>query len=342
VSLKSRYILLLLGIVVLLLFVADLLLGSVYIPFGTTLEILLGRQPESVFSKIILNFRLPKAITAVLAGAALSVCGLQMQTLFRNPLAGPYVLGINSGASLGVAIVLLTGVGTGMLPALFAKVSVVLAATTGAALLLLLVVFVSRYVRDNVTLLILGLMFGHITGALEGMLQYFTRAENLQGFIIWSLGSFSNVVWNELSVLAPAILLSLLVAFALSKPLNALLLGESYAASMGVNLKRSRLLIILSSGMLAGSITAFCGPVAFLGTAIPHLARGLFRTSDHRLLMPAVCLTGALVALVCDLVAQLPGTGLSLPVNAVTSLIGAPVVIYIILKQRQRKSAFSS
>jgi iron complex transport system permease protein len=185
-------------------------------------------------------------------------------------------------------------------------------------------------------------MFGQVISAIEGILQYFSPAENLQGFIIWNLGNFSNVVWEEMQVLMPAVLLALGIAFTLSKSLNALLLGESYAESMGVNIRRTRLLIIFSSGILAGSITAFCGPIAFLGIAIPHLARGIFNTSDHRSLIPAVCIIGAITALLCDLVAQLPGTGRTLPVNAVTSLIGAPVVISIILKQRKRKSAFAA
>ena len=339
---RNRNSILFLSACVLVFFLADLLIGSVYIPAGSIFDILTGgSDSDSVFSRIVLNFRLPKAITACLAGAALSVCGLLMQTLFRNPLAGPFVLGINSGASLGVAIVLLSaGISSEAAVGAFTKLGIIFSASIGAGLILLLVVLVSKSIKDSITLLILGLMFGHITSAIEGILQYFSRAESLQGFIIWSLGSFSNVVWDELAILAPFIIAGIVTAFYLSKPLNALLLGENYANSMGVNVKRSRTIVIIATGVLAGSITAFCGPIAFLGIAVPHLTRNLLNTSDHKILIPTVCLTGATLALICDVIAQMPGTGRTLPVNAVTSLFGAPVVIWVILRQRKRKFSF--
>jgi iron complex transport system permease protein len=285
-----------------------------------------------------MTFRLPKAMTALLVGAALAVSGLQMQTLFGNPLAGPFVLGVSSGASLGVALAIMaSGVLGQTILATFVSGSygIILAASVGAVTVLLLVVLISQKIPDNTTLLIIGLMIGHVTSAVVGILQYFTDAESLQGFVLWSLGSFNNVVWNEMKVLVPVIVIGLMMAFAFSKTLNALLLGEHYAKSLGINISSSRLMIILSTGLLAGGATAFCGPIAFLGLAIPHLARPLFNSSDHKVLVPACILIGGGMALVCDIIAQLPGSGVTLPINAVTSLIGAPVVIWVIIKQRK-------
>jgi len=316
----------------------DVLIGSVAIPWNVTMDVFTCRPVENVTWKtILIDFRLPKAITALFAGVALSVSGLQMQTLFRNPLAGPYVLGVTSGASLGVALVLLVSSYSGyaLLSGITGSIGVVGAAFAGGMLVLLLILWVSTKIQNNTTILILGLMFGQFTNAIVGVLQYFSNAQDLKGFIIWSMGSFGNVVWDEVAVLVPIVTIALIIAFVLSKQLNVLLLGESYAKSMGVNVAASRLKIIVSTGLLAASVTAFCGPIAFLGLAIPHLVRSAFNTADHRILTPATALWGAMFALLCDIVAQLPGTDETLPINAVTSIIGAPVVIWIIIKNRK-------
>lgn len=319
-------------------FLLSLVAGSVSIPPAQVLTILSGGTPERLtWTTIVLDFRLPKALTALLAGAALAVSGLQMQTLFRNPLADPFVLGISSGASLGVALVVLS-VGMASSAALLSvsgllgNVSLVLAACLGSALVLLLVLLVARYVRSSITLLILGLMLGYLTGAIVSLLLHFSMAEQIHAYITWTFGSFGGVTWSEMWVLAPVIGIGLALAFTLSKSLNALLLGEAYAHSMGLTVGRARFWIITSASLLAGAITAFCGPIAFLGIAVPHFCRGLLRTSDHRLLLPAVMLMGAICALLADLVAQLPGSDTVLPLNAVMALIGAPVVIWFILR----------
>ncbi len=332
--------LLLLSLLLVLLVVVglSLALGSVQIPLSEILTILLGGEPaRATWQTIVLNFRLPKTLTAVLAGAALAISGLQMQTLFRNPLAGPFVLGINSGASLGVALVVLS-VGTtanGLLAALglFGNFGIIVAASLGSALVLFSVMAVAHRV-NNMTLLILGLLFGYATSALVSVLLFFTIAERIQVYIAWTFGSFSGVTWNQLQVLAPAVLTALTVAWFSAKPLNALLLGEAYARSLGLTVKRSRFLILTSASVLAGAITAFCGPIAFIGVAVPHLCRSLFNTSDHRVLVPGSIMMGAIVALTADLIAQLPGSQTVLPLNAVTALIGAPVVAWVILRRR--------
>ncbi len=325
------------------MFLLSLATGSVSIPLDQILVILLGGQPErATWASIVLNFRLPKALTATLAGAALAVGGLQMQTLFRNPLADPFVLGVSSGASLGVALVVLS-VGMSASASLLAvagflsNVSLVLAACVGAAAVLLAVLLLARYVQHSVTLLILGLMIGYLTSGMVSLLLYFSIADQIQAYIAWTFGSFGGVTWSQMRVLAPLVVLGLLLAAGLSKSLNALLLGEAYAHSMGLPVKRARFWIISSTAMLAGAVTAFCGPIAFLGIAVPHFCRSLFGTSDHRILMPAVMLMGAICALVADLIAQLPGSDTVLPLNAVMSLIGAPVVVWIILRRNQGK-----
>jgi iron complex transport system permease protein len=287
---------------------------------------------------------LPKAITAVLAGAALSVSGLQMQTLFRNPLADPFVLGISAGASLGVAIVVLTvgSVGSVLIAGLglMGDLSLAVAAIMGAAAVLGCVLLVSRSVQNVMTLLILGLMFGYATGAFVSILIYFSVPEQIQSYILWTFGSFGSVTWRQMPVLICAISLGLLLAFLCIKPLNALLLGENYARSMGLNVKRIRLWVLISASILAGATTAFCGPIAFLGLAVPHLCRSLLHTSDHRVLMPAVTCLGATLALLSDLIAHLPGSQFVLPLNAVTSLIGAPIVIWFVLHRKNLSQAF--
>ncbi|ODH02288.1 iron ABC transporter [Nostoc sp. KVJ20] len=326
-----------------LAFLLDLALGSVDIPLDEVVKILLGLEPEKVtWTHIILKFRLPKALTATLAGAALGVSGLQMQTLFKNPLAGPFVLGISSGASLGVALVVLTASAT--TPTLLADLGIisdfglVIAASLGAASVLGMMLVVSRRVQDTMTLLILGLLFGYATSAIVSILLQFSSKERIQSYIMWTFGSFAGVTWKQLVVLIPVIVLSLLGAVLQSKSLNALLLGESYARSLGLTVQKTRFSIITSASILAGAITAFCGPIAFLGVAIPHLCRSLFNTSDHRILIPSVTMMGAILALFADLFSQLAVSQMVLPLNAVTALIGTPVVSWVILRRNSQKS----
>ncbi len=340
-----------LALLALAAFMLSLAVGSVRIPLDEIVAVLLGGDASKpAWATIVLKFRLPKALTAMLAGAALSVSGLQMQTLFRNPLAGPFVLGISSGASLGVALtVLLAGVAVGLGGSttllagisLAGDTSLALSAIVGSGLVLLLVMSVARKVQSGMTLLILGLMFGYTTSALVSVLIYFSVVERIQAYISWTFGSFGGVTWRQLQVMAPAILLGLAGGHLLMKPLNALLLGETYALSLGLNVRRVRLGIIGSSAILAGVVTAFCGPIGFLGIAVPHLCRSLLHTSDHRLLLPAVTFMGATLAVGADIVAGLPGSQLTLPLNAVTALLGAPVVIWVILRQRNLRQAFA-
>ncbi len=338
------------GLIALLatLFLLSVALGSVRIPLRDVLVILLGGEPATAtWSTIVLRFRLPKAITAMLAGAALSVAGLQMQTLFRNPLAGPFVLGITSGASLGVALVVLgTGgmVGAGLLAGLgfFGDFGVAAAASLGSALILGLVLLVARRVASTMTLLILGLLFGYATSALVSVLLYFSIAERIQAYVAWTFGTFGTTTWSQLRVLAPAVIGALVLAHLAAKPLNALLLGETYARSMGLTVMRARIQIVASASILAGVVTAFCGPIGFLGVAVPHLCRSLFNTSDHRVLLPAVTLLGASLALAADLIAHLPGSQLTLPLNAITALVGAPVVAWVILRRGNLRRAFAA
>ena len=327
------------------LFVADVATGSVSIPFGATVDILRGAGAEHpTWERIVLDLRLPQAGTAVLAGAALAVSGLLMQTLFRNPLADPFVLGISSGASLGVALVVLGGglsagaiVGSGVAGAM-AGVSHVAAAIGGAVLMLLVVVFAARRV-STLTLLILGVLVGYAASALVSILLRFAAPQNVQNYVIWTLGEFGGVSWSEAAILAPALGVGLLMAAVAVKPLNALLLGETYARSMGVAVERNRIWLIASTAVLAGAVTAFCGPIGFLGIAVPHLARGLLQTSDHRVLLPGTALLGAAVALLADLLTQFPGGPRTLPLNAVTALLGAPVVLWVILARRSLRDA---
>ncbi len=323
----------------------SLAVGSVPVPLAETWRFLTGGDVTNpAYASILHDFRLPKALTAMLAGAALAIGGLQLQTLFRNPLADPFILGINAGASLGVAVVVM-GAGSA-LPAgallaglgVFGDLGLVGAATLGAAAVLLLVLLVARRVEGPATTLIVGLMFGHAAGGLVTVLVYFSRLERLRAFMTWSAGSFGGVTWDQMRTFGPVVALGLLGAFALAKPLNALLLGEGYAATMGLRVRRARLGIIASSAVLAGAVTAHCGPIGFLGVAVPHFCRGIFRTADHLVLLPAVALLGALLALVADLVAQLPGSQFVLPVNAITSLIGAPVVTWVVLRGNRREA----
>lgn len=328
-------------------FLTSLAVGSVNIPLDQTIIALTGGEPaRASWSNIVLKVRLPKALTAALAGAALSVSGLMMQTLFRNPLASSDVLGINSGASLGVALVVLSvGVGGGTLLAgvsFMTDLSLAAAAIIGAGLTLALILLVARQVENSLTLLILGLMIGNLTFALVSLLIYFSIPERIQAYINWGFGTFGGVTGDQIPVLALPVLAGLALAWGLGKTLNALLLGESYAVSLGLNVRRARLLIIITTALLTGTVTAFCGPIGFIGIAIPHLCRSLFNTSDHRVLVPGVTLLGAIASVVMALIAEMPGSTIVLPLNAVMAIFGAPVVIGIILRQRNLQRAFVS
>ena len=332
-----RYQFILLVIILVLCFFINISLGSISIPLKSVFGSLFGTIENSTWAIIINNVRLPKAITAILVGSGLGISGLLMQTLFRNPLAGPFVLGISSGASLGVAIVIL---GSGLFGGLFAtalisKWSIVIAASLGSFLVLLAVLAVSNKVRDTMAILIIGLMFGSITAAVVSVLSYFSSAEQLQNYIFWGFGSLSNLSWNELLAFFGIYTIGILFSIISIKGLNSLLLGDNYAKSLGLNLKQSRLLIILATSLMAGTVTAFAGPIAFIGLAIPHLTRQIFKTSNHKILLPAVFLFGAIVMLVCDSISQIPGSDYTLPINAITALIGAPVVIWLLVKQRK-------
>jgi iron complex transport system permease protein len=331
------------------LLVATIAVGSVSIPGREVVAVLLGGEPSHApWATIVTEVRLPRAITALLAGAALGIGGLQMQTLFRNPLADPFILGITAGASLGVALVVLVigTAGTGLVAGLglLGNLSVAAAAALGAAAVTVFVLLVSRRVESPATVLIIGLMAGYGTTAVVSVLVYsgFGQLERIRAYIAWGFGSFGGTTWSELGVLAPAVAVGLLIAALSTKQLNALLLGDRYAASMGLRVRHVRLVTILGASLLAGAVTAFCGPIAFIGVAVPHLARGILRTSDHRLLVPAVVLVGSVVALAAGLLAQLPGTDRTLPLNAVTSLIGAPVVVAILLRLRRQAQAVVS
>jgi len=326
----------------LLAFVLSLTFGSVSIPFEQVVRILLGSAPEKAsWADILFKFRLPKALTAVLVGAALSAAGLQMQTLFRNPLADPYILGVSSGASLGVALVILgagsggsaltfvAGLGT------FGNFTLAIAASVGAAVVLGAVLLLSRRVQSTLTLLVTGLMFGYLASAIVSLLIYFSQPERVQVFSLWTAGSFGGVTWEQMRVFAPVALIGLTIALVMVKPLNALLLGDDYARSLGLNVRRARTWIIVSASILAGVSTAFCGPIWFIGVAVPHVARTLFKTANHRILLPASLLMGAIFALLADLIAQAPGSQRVLPLNVVMSLFGVPIILSIILRQRQ-------
>lgn len=316
-------------VAVVALFALDLATGSVQIPLGDVWAALTGGDCPRTTARIVLNIRLVKALVAVMAGAALSVSGLQMQTLFRNPLAGPYVLGISSGASLGVAIFILGAPLLGLTGAL-SSVGVAGAAWTGAAAVLAIIAAIGHRIKDIMVILILGMMFASGVSAVVQILQYLSNEEALKAFVIWTMGSLGDVTTAQTAVMAPSVVLGLLLAVVAVKPLNLLLFGEDYAVTMGLNIRRSRTLIFLSTTLLAGSVTAFCGPIGFIGLAMPHVTRMLYNDADHRVLVPATMLTGAAVMLVCDLVSKL----FVVPVNAITALLGIPVVVWIVLKKR--------
>lgn len=304
------------------LFLLDLAVGAVNIPIRDVWAALTGGNCSRATEKIVLNIRLIKAIVALLAGAALSVSGLQMQTLFRNPLAGPYVLGISSGASLGVALVLLAGVGS--------SIGIAGAAWLGAAIVLVVIAAVGHRIKDIMVILILGMMFSSGIGAVVQILQYVANDESLKMFVVWTMGSLGDVTFNQLAILIPSIIAGLLLAVVTIKTLNLLLFGEEYAVTMGLNVRRSRGLLFLSTTLLAGTVTAFCGPIGFIGLAMPHVTRMLFRNSDHRVLVPGTVLSGASVLLLCDLVSKL----FTLPINAITALLGIPIVVWVVLRNK--------
>lgn len=321
---RSRAAILFTALTVLLavLFCIDLSVGSVRVPLRDVWAALTVGDCPGATAKIILNIRLIKAIVALLAGAALTVSGLQMQTLFRNPLAGPYVLGISSGASLGVALVVLAGVGSSL--------GLAGAAWIGAGLVLLVIAAVGHRIKDIMVILILGMMFSSGVSAVVQILQYLSKEDALKAFVIWTMGSLGDVTYGQLLILGPSVLVGLLLAVLTIKPLNLLLFGEEYAVTMGLNVRRSRGLIFLSTTLLAGTVTAFCGPIGFIGLAMPHVTRMMFGNSDHRILVPGTILTGAAVLLLCDLISKL----FTLPINAITALLGIPIVVWVVLRNK--------
>ena len=324
-------------LLLLLTLLCNISLGQLAIPVKEIFKSLFGgNASKDTWEYIIINFRLPKAIVAILVGMGLSISGLLMQTLFRNPLAGPYVLGLSSGSSLGVAMVIL---GAGMVPTfaaefLLSSYGIILASCLGSFFVLIMVLIVSRKLRDTMTILIVGMMFSSFTSAIVGVLTYFTSAEQLQKYTFWSMGSIGNVSWQNILILAIAVIIGLLLSLVSLKPLDALLLGENYARSLGLNISKTRYIIIIATSILAGSITAFAGPIAFIGLAVPHLAKLLFQTSNHKILFWSTLLIGAIIMLFCDMVSQLPGFDFTLPINAITSIIGAPVVIWLLVRKR--------
>lgn len=321
-------------------FLLNLLLGSVHIPFKDVWHILWRDYDGNViWQNIVWKSRIPQALTALVAGAGLSVSGLQMQTVFRNPLAGPSVLGISSGASMGVAfVVLLSGTIGGVALSkvgVMGEIALTISAIIGSLSIMALIIFVSQKVKGNVTLLIIGVMVGYVANAVIGVLKYFSVEEDIRAYVIWGLGSFARVSGNQMTLFVSIMLVLLPLSFLLVKTLNLLLLGDAYARNLGLNIRRARLQVITCSGVLVAIVTAYCGPIIFLGLAVPHLCRGIFRTSDHRILMPASLLMGGAMALVCNLIARMPGFEGALPVNSVTALVGAPVVISVLFNKRR-------
>lgn len=342
---RSLYFIIL-AVALVAFFMINVALGSVDIPLSEVAAILLtGEGSRASWVKIIELIRLPRALTAVIAGSALSVGGLQMQTLFRNPLAGPSVLGISAGASLGVAVVMLAA---GSVTSVFAIQNlgslgswfIIGAASLGSGAVMMLILLIAARIRDHVTLLIVGLMIGNITIAIVSIWQYFSAPEQIRDYLIWTFGSLGGVASSQLWILSGVVTAGCLLAFGLSKSLNGLLLGERYARSMGIAVGSARFWIILSTSLLAGAVTAFCGPIGFVGIAVPHLARSLLHTNNHRILIPATLLVGAVLMLACDIIAQVPGSSTTLPVSAVTSLVGSPVVIWIIVRRKNLQGAF--
>ena len=319
---RSAILFIVLSVLTTLLFLLDLTVGTADIPVCDVWAALTGGNCSRTTAKIVLDIRLVKAVVALLAGTALSVSGLQMQTLFRNPLAGPYVLGISSGASLGVALVVLAGMGS--------SIGMAGAAWLGAAAVLVVIATVGHRIKDIMVILILGMMFSSGVGAVVQILQYLSREESLKAFVIWTMGSLGDVTVQQLAVLVPSVFAGLLLAVITIKPLNLLLFGEEYAVTMGLDIRRSRGLLFLSTTLLAGTVTAFCGPIGFIGLAMPHVTRILFHNSDHRVLVPATALSGASILLLCDLASKI----FTLPINAITALLGIPIVVWVVLRNK--------
>jgi iron complex transport system permease protein len=329
---------LLLSVILIVFFFINIRFGSVPIPFKDIFNILFGGDiSKDSWETIIINFRVPKAITAILVGSGLSVCGLLMQTLFRNPLAGPFVLGISSGASLGVAILILGSsiFGGVLLTNSLSNLSLPIAASFGAFLVLSSVILAANKVRNTMSILIIGLMFGSLTSAVISVLAYFSEAAQIQQYLFWSFGSLGNLSWNELIVLSCIYSVGIVGTIFVIKPLNSLLLGENYAKSLGINIKKSRNIILLITSLLTGVITAFSGPIAFVGLAVPHITKIIFSSSNHKILLPATAIIGAIILLICDSIAQLPTSDFILPINAITSFFGAPVVIWLLVRKKK-------
>jgi len=335
---RSIFIFFILVVLLFVFIIADIMTGAVRIPAEKVLRILTGITGENqVWSTILFDFRLPKTLTAILAGSALSVSGLQMQTIFKNPLAGPDVLGVSAGASLGVAAIIL-GFGDFFVIrnlSYMGSWAQIISAWTGAGLVILLIMYVSLRVRDIMTILILGILFGSAASAIVSILQYFSQQTELKIFVIWSMGSLGNLTAVQLQVMALSVITGFILALVTLKELNPLLLGETYSRSMGVRIKRTRMLMFLSTSILSGSITAFCGPLAFVGIAIPHLARLLFNTSNHYVLVPASMILGSMLMLLADILSQASPSGILLPINSVTAILGIPVVIWVIIYNRR-------
>ncbi|WP_420833279.1 FecCD family ABC transporter permease [Tenacibaculum bernardetii] len=333
----TKYFIFLSVMLVFFLFL-NISLGSVSIPIDDIFNALIGGvASKDSWQTIILNFRLPKAVTAIMVGSGLSICGLLMQTLFRNPLAGPFVLGISSGASLGVALLIL---GSGLFGGIFVSIAfsnwaLAIAASLGSFFVLFAVIIAANKVRNTMSILIIGLMFGSLTSAVISVLSYFSEAEQIQQYMFWSFGSLGNLTWTELTVFGIIYSIGILGTFSIIKPLNSFLLGENYAKSLGINIKKSRNIILLITSLLTGVITAFSGPIAFIGLAVPHISKMIFSTSNHKTLLPATALLGAIVLLICDAIAQLPTSEFTLPINAITSLFGAPVVIWLLVRKKK-------
>ncbi|CAM1368454.1 Iron ABC transporter [Tenacibaculum litoreum] len=329
---------LLLSVLLIVFLLLNISLGSVSIPLKEIFNSLFGYPvAKDSWETIIINYRLPKAITAMLVGSGLAISGLLMQTLFRNPLAGPFVLGISSGASLGVALLILGSsvFGGFFLVAIYSNWALAIAASAGSFLVLSAVIIAANRVRNTMSILIIGLMFGSLTSAVISVLAFFSEAEQIQQYLFWSFGSLGNLTWAELSVFGVIYLVGILGTFSVIKPLNSFLLGENYAKSLGINIKKSRNIILLITSILTGVITAFSGPIAFVGLAVPHIAKMIFSTSNHKILLPAVALIGAIILLICDSIAQLPTSEFTLPINAITSLFGAPVVIWLLIRKKK-------
>lgn len=333
---KLIYLYAVLLLTIFIFFGLELLLGSIHIPLRSILSILFGGAAEKESWKvIIIDSRLPRAIAAILSGSALAVAGLKMQTLFRNPLAGPYILGISSGAGLGVAIFMMGLSFMGIFGSVSPDSGIIVSSVLGSFLVLMILLSIINRLKDIMTVLILGIMIGSIITALIGIIQYFSYDAQLKSFILWTMGDLSAISNDQLLLIAPVVVAGLLFSFTLSKNLNAYLLGEDYAKSLGVNVKRSRIMIIFITSILTGTITAYCGPIGFVGIVVPHLARLISNSSDHRILIPLCILLGINILLIADIVSQLPGMDQALPINSITSLIGIPFIIWIIFKNKK-------